>query len=92
MDFVPRILLGLRQTEPGGRSFVCSPQPHGLTSAKGGRMTPFGPVRIEWRIEGGSCRVFISAPPEVEVKLESNRHLGKLELSLSKGRARPDNA
>ena len=83
MDFFPRILLGLRQTSPGGRNFVCSPQPHGLTSAKGGRMTPFGPVRIEWRIEGGSCRVLISAPPEVEVTLESNRHLGELGLSLS---------
>jgi hypothetical protein len=47
-------------------------------------MTPFGAVRIEWRIEGSTCRVSISAPPEVEVKLESNRHLGELGLSFSR--------
>ena len=31
MILLPRILLGLRQTSPGGRSLVCSPQPHGIT-------------------------------------------------------------
>jgi alpha-L-rhamnosidase len=82
MDFFPRILLGLRQTTPGGRSFACSPQPHGLTWAKGGRMTPFGPVKVEWRIEDGTCLVTIQAPPEVEVTLEPNQALQPLNLIL----------
>jgi len=82
MDFFPRILLGLRQTESGGKRFVCSPQPHGLTWAKGLRMTPFGPVRVEWRIEDGACRVTIHAPPEVGVTLEPNQALEQLNLVL----------
>jgi alpha-L-rhamnosidase len=82
MDFFPRILLGLRQTESGGKRFVCSPQPHGLSWATGSRMTPFGAVRVEWRIKDGTCRVTIHAPAEVTVTLEPNHALQQLNLTL----------
>lgn len=72
MDFFPRILLGLRQVEPGGRAFVCSPQPHGLTSAEGGRMTPRGPIRVRWELRGALCLVWVQAPEGVGVTLQSN--------------------
>jgi hypothetical protein len=45
-------------------------------------MTPFGPVRVEWRIKDGTCRVTIHAPAEVTVTLEPNQALQQLNLTL----------
>jgi len=82
IDFFPRILLGLRQAKSGGCAFVCSPQPHGLTWAKGGRMTAFGPLQVEWQIIHHECRVSFKAPPGVEVTVQTNRYLDELGLQL----------
>lgn len=82
MDFFPRMILGLRQTAPGGRDFVCSPRPHGLAWAKGGRMTPHGPICVEWRLEYSVCSVNIKAPPAVSVSLQDNAWLRARGLSL----------
>ena len=82
MDFFPRILLGLRQLESGGRTFVCSPQPHGLTWAEGVRMTPQGPIRVRWELRGSSCVVSVQAPEGVSVTLQSNTWLEAAQLNL----------
>jgi len=87
MDLLPRIVLGLRQTEPGEPAFTCSPQPHGLTHASGTRATPWGTIRVSWRIDGTTCRVSLAHPPALTVGLKSNRWLEQNNLTLESDRA-----
>ena len=67
LDFLPRIVLGIRAVEPGSRKYVISPQPHGLTWAEGCQATPFGPIFIRWKMEGESMHLEIEHPPECEI-------------------------
>lgn len=75
LDFLPRIVLGIRAVEPGGHRFVVSPQPHGLLWAEGCLATPFGPILIRWDMEKTVFRVTVEHPPECEVVFENNERL-----------------
>lgn len=75
MDFLPRIVLGIRATEAGGRKFVVSPQPHGLSEAEGCLATPFGPILVRWKMEGKIFRMEINHPTECGVVFENNDRL-----------------
>lgn len=82
MDLLPRIVLGLRQSEPGRPVFVCSPQPHGLARAEGSRATPWGTIRVRWEREDGECRVALEHPEEIRVDLASNPWLEREAIQL----------
>jgi alpha-L-rhamnosidase len=75
LDFLPRIILGLRATSPGGRKFVVSPQPHGLTNAEGCLATPFGPILVRWILEQKRLHLVVEHPPKCEVVFAVNERL-----------------
>lgn len=75
LDFLPRIVLGIRSVEPGGRKFVISPQPHGLTDAEGCLPTPFGPIFVRWKLEGKVLHLEAEHSSECEVLFRSNARL-----------------
>ena len=81
LDFLPRIVLGIRSVEPGGRKFVVSPQPHGLTHADGCLMTPFGPISVRWKLEESILLLEAEHPSECEVVFESNEQLEAAALT-----------
>lgn len=77
LDFLPLVVLGIRATRPGSRSFTVSPEPHGLTWARGARATPAGPVVVDWRIEGRRMVVDIEHPPGCVVEFVPNSFVEK---------------
>ena len=77
--FLNRIILGARQTEPGGAAFEISPMPNGLNWADGAVATPFGPLHVKWDITGRSMKVEITAPAGVEVTFKRNKTLKGLK-------------
>lgn len=79
LDFLQLITLGIRSTEPGSRRFLVSPEPHGLTHAKGARATPFGPIHVTWSISGRRIQIDVVRPPEVEVSFQKNTTLAGLK-------------
>jgi hypothetical protein len=60
-----RIILGIRPTAPGGRSYIIDPQPCGLTKASGAESTPYGPLLVAWEIHNGRLLPTVQAPPEI---------------------------
>ncbi len=80
MDFLPRILLGVRPVGPGSRSFVIRPQPHGLSWARGRVATPHGPIDVEWSLADdilalgvrhpAECHITVEPPEGLEIRLD----------------------
>jgi len=77
LDFLPLVVLGLRSAAPGSRRFTVSPEPHGLTRARGCRATPYGPVTVAWRVEGQTMTVEIAHPPECVVEFLPNELIAR---------------
>ncbi len=69
MDFLPRIILGVRATAPGSREFVIRPEPSGLTWARGVVTTPFGPIEISWSMEPSRFVFTVSHPSECRLEV-----------------------
>ena len=78
--FLNRIVLGIRQTQPGGQAFEISPWLGDLTSASGAMATPKGPVRVAWKLKDGQLQVSVSAPKGVAITLKENASHRGLEL------------
>lgn len=72
LQFFNEILLGIRQTAPGGKAFEISPEPCGLRFAEGATCTPSGPVRVAWKVERGILDVSITAPEGVDIRFRRN--------------------
>lgn len=72
LHFLPRIVLGIRQTEPGGRCFEISPWIKGITKASGGVATPFGSINVNWFVKKNTLKVEISAPKEIHIVFKHN--------------------
>ncbi|MCF7863328.1 MAG: alpha-L-rhamnosidase N-terminal domain-containing protein [Kiritimatiellales bacterium] len=70
--FLNRIVLGIRQTAIGGKAFEISPWLGGLRYARGTTATPAGLVSVEWKIDGKTLQVVISAPKGVKTEFKSN--------------------
>ena len=71
--FLNRIILGVRQTAAGCRSFAISPRLcRGVTHAEGSVATPFGPLHAAWRLEERDLRVQVQAPTDVRVVFKDN--------------------
>ncbi len=73
--FLNRLILGLRQCEPGGRAFGVSPWVHGLTHARGAVGSARGPVFCSWRKTGRQLTLRVQAPAGVRVHLVPNASL-----------------
>jgi hypothetical protein len=82
--FLPRILLGIRPTSPGGASFEVSPRLNSLTYASGTIATARGALHAEWRVDGDTLHVKINAPEGVDVQfVENDTHAGlKVEIAV----------
>jgi hypothetical protein len=70
--FLNRIVLGIRQTAVGGKAFEISPWLGGLRYARGATATPAGLISVDWKIEGKTLQVVISAPKGVKAEFKSN--------------------
>jgi len=62
-SFLHRYVAGLRPAEPGYRAFEVRPRPGGgLTRASTRHISPFGPVEVAWRLDGGSMDLDVRVP------------------------------
>jgi alpha-L-rhamnosidase len=62
LQFFNRIVLGIRQTAPGGTEFEVSPWINGLSHASGAVATPHGPLHVSWLVNASDVTVEIHAP------------------------------
>lgn len=81
--FFNRIILGIRQTEAGCKAFEVSPMPNGLSWAKGTVATIYGPINIEWSIDGKKMDVVINKPACVRVDFRKNSSLEGMEVNVN---------
>lgn len=69
-DFLYRRVLGLEAKEGGYKSFMVKPVlGGGLTYAKGGTMTPYGEINVDWRKSGGQFNITVQVPVSTKCKL-----------------------
>jgi len=78
--FLTRIVLGIRQTEPGGQAFEISPWIGDLKKASGAMATPKGPVHVDWKIDGEKLHVNITSPKGVKIGFKKNASLEELDV------------
>ena len=66
-------ILGIRPAEPGFKSVTLHPVlGGGLTWAKGGTMTPYGRIDVEWRLQkDGTYRYNVTLPKGIEARLQA---------------------
>ena len=81
--FLNRLVLGIRQTAPGGREFVISPWVEGLDWAEGACLAQTGLVRVAWRKSGQKLEISVSAPKDVIWKFQTNESLAGLEVTIN---------
>jgi hypothetical protein len=83
--FLNRIVLGIRQLEPGGKVFEISPWINGLNWARGATAVPCGSVSVEWRkIKDNILKVIIKAPAGVKTEFKANSSHNGLKLQIEK--------
>ena len=80
--FLPRVILGIRQTAPGGKAFEISPWISGLHYARGATATPTGPVAVEWEIRGDTLLITVTAPEGVKTTFIPNDSHKNRQLEL----------
>jgi len=78
--FLPRIVLGIRQTRAGGKAFEISPWIGDLKKASGSMATPKGAVHVDWKLSGKTLRINIKAPKGVKVAFKPNAGHKGLQL------------
>ena len=81
ISFLNSIVLGIRQTQAGGRAFEISPWIGDLTSASGAMATPKGPVRVAWKLKKGQLQVYMSAPKGVALVFKENASFANYETN-----------
>ena len=70
--FLNRIILGVRETAPGGAAVRISPKLNGLTWAEGTTATARGPVHVAWKVADGTLDVHYSSPDGVKAEFIRN--------------------
>jgi hypothetical protein len=80
LHFLPQVVLGIRQDEPGGAAYTISPWVGDLAWARGTVCTARGPLEVSWQRDGQQLSLTIHAPEGVAVKLASNPSLAGLEI------------
>jgi hypothetical protein len=81
--FLNRILLGVKETAPGGTSFIISPRLGGLEWARGSVATVRGAITVSWKRSGTDLAVDWTAPEGTEVEFRSNDTLSGLKVKLN---------
>jgi alpha-L-rhamnosidase len=63
-SFLHRYVAGLRPTAPGYRTFEVRPRPGGgISFANARHVSPFGPIEVSWRLDGGPAELEVLVPP-----------------------------
>lgn len=71
--FLPRIILGIRQTAPGGTAYTVRPFVGGLHRASGTVTGALGPVEVAWeKASAGRLLVSIRHPEGAKVRFETD--------------------
>jgi hypothetical protein len=76
LEFLTRVL-GVTPAAPGFARIDLAPNRCGLTRASGRVCTPHGPVKVDWRVEGGRFLLDADAPVGVPVRVtlpDGSRH------------------
>ena len=81
--FLNRIILGVKDTAPGGAAVQISPRLNGLTWARGTVATARGPVSVSWKLEGEKLDVRYSTPADVQVDFRKNDTHGQREVVVN---------
>ena len=81
--FLNRIVLGVRQSAPGGAAFTVSPQLSGLTWASGRTASAKGIVDVSWELDGKELQVAIKAPEGIKCKFERNSSMKGLDVFVN---------
>lgn len=76
LQFFNRIVLGIRQTAPGGVEFEISPWINGLDHASGAMATPHGPLHVSWRADASEVTVEVHAPAALKIVSKPNASFG----------------
>ena len=86
LHFLPRVVLGIRQTQPGGAAYEISPWVAGQDWARGSIATARGPLAVEWRKEGADrLQVRVRAPRGVEISFTRNPSTEGLYVQFERG-------
>lgn len=70
--FLTRIVLGVKQTDVGGKAFDISPRLSGLDWARGRVATMHGPLGLSWEVRGRTLVVDCTLPPGVNARFVRN--------------------
>ncbi|MCF7816461.1 MAG: family 78 glycoside hydrolase catalytic domain [Kiritimatiellales bacterium] len=84
LQFFNRIVLGIRQTVPGGKAFEISPWIRGLQHASGAMATPNGTVHVDWKIRGKILAVCVTAPIGSKIYFKKNDTHEGLEVIMER--------
>ena len=85
LQFLPRIVLGVRPLEIGGRAFEISPRPGDLSWARGAIAAPGGAVRVEWKREGNRLSLRARGPEGTLLRFAPNEALQGLDVIVDFG-------
>ena len=81
--FLPRIILGIVPTAPGGAEVEISPKViNDITWAKGSLATHNGPVHTSWRLDGDTIHIKYTAPEGTKVTFKTNPTLKKYKVAF----------
>ncbi|MGD0538664.1 MAG: alpha-L-rhamnosidase N-terminal domain-containing protein [Verrucomicrobiota bacterium] len=81
--FLPRIILGVKETAAGGTNYRISPRLSGLTWARGTVATVHGPISVSWKRTGGDLELTYAAPADVAVEFVGNPTLEGLKVTVN---------
>lgn len=70
--FLNRIILGVKETAPGGAAVQISPRLSGLSWARGSTLTVRGPVWVQWQRQADRLEVRYSVPAGVAAEFVRN--------------------
>lgn len=65
--FLSEYVLGVRPLEPGYKKTLIRPLASEIGWCRGQVPTPYGPIKVQWKNEGGKTVIDYSAPREVEI-------------------------
>ena len=82
--FQNRIILGLRQSSPGCRTFELSPNPLNLNFANGSVATPLGPISVQWQRDGKKMNISYQAPSGIQINFKRNKSHKGLSLKIER--------
>ena len=82
--FLNKIILGIKQTSSGAKSFTVSPRLAKLNWAKGATATALGQIKMDWKKVGDKLTVNIEHPKGVKVKFEKNETMAGLNVKVTK--------